>query len=403
MTGSLTATAVQLLPLLPPRPLLEAVERLLCRCDSWQFDTLGLQEISGGHALSALGFFLMQREGLVERFRMEPLRLARLLRTLESGYPASNPYHNSAHAADVLHTLHVLLHGAQLTEHYLDKLGLMAAYFAAIVHDYGHPGLTNDFLVATSHPLALRYNDRSPLESHHAAAAFTLLADRPDLDVTTGLSAAERAAFRKQARGGQGPLLLGALRVVELVLATDMKQHFAILNQFNTGPSGGMVEVVAPVPLNEGERLLTLQVMLKASDIGHLGASLDRHKRWLTGLEEEFFRQGDQERQRGLPVSPLFDRAKQGVSKSQVGFYDFVALPLVRAVAEAFPGALPLLRCFSENYKYWKKAEAAAAAAGGPGAAGGPAAASMAGTATTDTPPPPPPPSPPPPPPPPQQ
>ncbi|EFJ46426.1 3'5'-cyclic nucleotide phosphodiesterase, partial [Volvox carteri f. nagariensis] len=324
--------------------------------DSWQFDTLGLQEISGGHALSALGFFLMQREGLVERFRMEPLRLARLLRTLESGYPASNPYHNSAHAADVLHTLHVLLHGAQLTEHYLDKLGLMAAYFAAIVHDYGHPGLTNDFLVATSHPLALRYNDRSPLESHHAAAAFTLLADRPDLDVTTGLSAAERAAFRKQARGGAGG------PVVELVLATDMKQHFAILNQFNTRHlvpcmgrhSKNISTLTNCVSLPYFCRTRRTQVMLKASDIGHLGASLDRHKRWLTGLEEEFFRQGDQERQRGLPVSPLFDRAKQGVSKSQVGFYDFVALPLVRAVAEAFPGALPLLRCFSENYEYWK-------------------------------------------------
>ncbi|EFJ40245.1 3'5'-cyclic nucleotide phosphodiesterase, partial [Volvox carteri f. nagariensis] len=216
-TGSARRAAA---PPPPPPALLEEVERLLCSCDSWQFDTFNLQEVSGGHALSVLGFYLLQREGLLERFRAEPLRMARLLRTLEAGYPATNPYHNSAHAADVLHTLHVLLHGARLTEHYLDELGLMAAYFAAIVHDYGHPGLTNDFLVATSHPLALRYNDRAPLESHHAAAAFTLLADRPDLDVTAGLIAAERAAFRKQ--------------VLELVLATDMKQHFAVLNQFNT-------------------------------------------------------------------------------------------------------------------------------------------------------------------------
>ena len=35
-------------------------------------------------------------------------------------------------------------------------------------------------------------------------------------------------------------------------------------------------------------------------------------------LEEEFFRQGDKEKALGLPMSPLFDRAKQGVSKSQV-------------------------------------------------------------------------------------
>lgn len=41
-------------------------------------------------------------------------------------------------------------------------------------------------------------------------------------------------------------------------------------------------------------------------------------RRWLGVLEEEFFRQGDKEREAGLPISPLFDRAKQGVSKSQV-------------------------------------------------------------------------------------
>jgi hypothetical protein len=36
-------------------------------------------------------------------------------------------------------------------------------------------------------------------------------------------------------------------------------------------------------------------------------------------LEEEFFRQGDVERQTNMPISPLFDRAKQGITKSQVG------------------------------------------------------------------------------------
>ena len=41
--------------------------------------------------------------------------------------------------------------------------------------------------------------------------------------------------------------------------------------------------------------------------------------RWLERPEEEFFLQGDKERDAGLPISPLFDRAKQGVSKSQVG------------------------------------------------------------------------------------
>lgn len=34
------------------------------------------------------------------------------------------------------------------------------------------------------------------------------------------------------------------------------------------------------------------------------------------------FSQGDKEKERNLLVSPLFDRDKPGVSKSQVGFYE---------------------------------------------------------------------------------
>ncbi len=89
----------------------------------------------------------------------------------------------------------------------------------------------------------------------------------------------------------------------------------------------------------------------------HRTANLSRavyvYFRWLGVLEEEFFRQGDQERALGLPISPLFDRAKQGVSKSQVGFFDFVALPLVRAFASAFPGAQTVLACYEANHQYW--------------------------------------------------
>ena len=52
---------------------------------------------------------------------------------------------------------------------------LLGCYLAATIHDYGHRGVNNDFLIKTSDPLALLYNDVSPMENHHVAAAFILM------------------------------------------------------------------------------------------------------------------------------------------------------------------------------------------------------------------------------------
>lgn len=62
-----------------------------------------------------------------------------------------------------------------------------------------------------------------------------------------------------------------------------------------------------------------VQMVLKCADIGHLAAAVNTHKRWAYQLEEEFFRQGDQEMQAGLSISPLMDRSHSGgMTRSQV-------------------------------------------------------------------------------------
>jgi cAMP-specific phosphodiesterase 4 len=97
-----------------------------------------------------------------------------------------------------------------------------------------------------------------------------------------------------------------------------------------------------------------VQVAFKCADLGHIAESREVHLRWVAALEEEFFRQGDAERAKGLPISPLFDRTKPGITKSQIGFFDVVALPLFGAFAEAFPGAERFLVAARDNLKYWR-------------------------------------------------
>lgn len=65
----------------------------------------------------------------------------------------------------------------------------MAGFIACLMHDIGHPGVNNAFLIATKHPKAIRYNDKSILENHHCAMAFKLLLD-PQNDIFELLSEA---------------------------------------------------------------------------------------------------------------------------------------------------------------------------------------------------------------------
>lgn len=131
----------------------------------WQFDTFELAEASGGRPLSTLAFAIIRRCHVgPTRGLLAERELATYLRHIEDGY-RDVPYHNSTHAADVLHTTYTLLTTGgvlQMCSTDPDML-LLAAVFAATIHDYEHVGLNNDYLIRSKDELALRYNDRSPM------------------------------------------------------------------------------------------------------------------------------------------------------------------------------------------------------------------------------------------------
>lgn len=69
---------------------------------------------------------------------------------------------------------------------YLKKHDILASFVADMIHDYEHPysfypltpfssGYSNQFVIRTKHPLAIRYSDISVLENHHLAAAFNIM------------------------------------------------------------------------------------------------------------------------------------------------------------------------------------------------------------------------------------
>ena len=143
---------------------------------NWQFDIFGYADATTGNSLSMLGFHLFRTTGLVQEFQLNETKLAACLRKIESGYNPTNPYHNSIHVASVLQMTHMLLvHGGVMKSKVMDRVHQVASYWSAIVHDFEHGGVNNDFLVKTAAPLAIRYNDSSPWENHHLAASCQVL------------------------------------------------------------------------------------------------------------------------------------------------------------------------------------------------------------------------------------
>ena len=88
---------------------------------------------------------------------------------------------------------------------------------AAILHDYEHQGLNNDFLIKTRHELAIIYNDASPNENHHVAGAYRILSSDRKSQFAAHMTTEDRNIFRAS--------------VIELVLATDMKKHFGYVSR----------------------------------------------------------------------------------------------------------------------------------------------------------------------------
>merc|ERR1719391_523505 len=260
--------------------------------------------------------------------------------TLEDHYLKEVQYHNHLHAADVTQSCHVLLNSAALREVFT-PLEVLAAILAAAIHDVDHPGLTNQFLINTSSELALMYNDESVLENHHLAVAFKLLQNN-DCDIFVNLTKKQKQTLRKM--------------VIDMVLATDMSKHMSLLADLKTMVETKKVAGSGVLLLdNYSDRIQVLQNMVHCSDLSNPTKPLHISKDWEERITQEFFLQGDKERDAGLDVSPMCDRNNATTEKSQVGFISYIVHPLWETWAElVYPDAQDILTTLENNRLYYE-------------------------------------------------
>uniref|UniRef100_A0A2K6HIZ1 Phosphodiesterase n=1 Tax=Pan troglodytes TaxID=9598 RepID=A0A2K6HIZ1_PANTR len=251
--------------------------------------------------------------GLVRDFSINPVTLRRWLFCVHDNY-RNNPFHNFRHCFCVAQMMYSMVWLCSLQENF-SQMDILILMTAAICHDLDHPGYNNTYQINARTELAVRYNDISPLENHHCAVAFQILAE-PECNIFSNIPP---DGF-KQIRQG----------MITLILATDMARHAEIMDSFKEKMENFDYS-------NEEHMTLLKMILIKCCDISNEVRPVEVAEPWVDCLLEEYFMQSDREKSEGLPVAPFMDRDKVTKATAQIGFIKFVLIPMFETVTKLFP------------------------------------------------------------------
>lgn len=279
----------------------------------------------------ALDFITRLR--LVENLNLNSATVSSFFDAISKGY-CTIPYHNIEHVKDVCRLCSRIwgmgLGDAIMTTCPEDHDVLALAFITAgAAHDFEHPGLTNDFLIRTSHPYAIAHNDVSPNESHHTAAMFNLLFTEHYF--TRPLSPDHARMFRHT--------------IISLIMATDMQNHFSIVTNLR---SREMRHATS------GEAIIFMQAAFKCADLGHTFQPRDAHEAASKALQEEMFQEGERWQALGWTPPSLMDRALAAdFPSAQLGFFRYVVIPFLEVLVPLLPATHTFLQAARSNARFW--------------------------------------------------
>ena len=197
------------------------------------------------------------------------------------------------------------------------KSSLCSLFFSCICHDYQHPGVNNNFLKETKNKLSIRYNDVSILENMHISTTFKLILNDKECNIFEGVDNNLYKEMRKE--------------MISCVLATDMASHNVYLdflkNYIKEAKEGEKKE--SP-DLNQK----IMNVLIHSADISNPTKLFDIYFEWAKLVVEEFWDQGDKEKELNLPC--FCDREKISIYQSQLGFINFIEMPFYSLFGDLF-------------------------------------------------------------------
>lgn len=307
------------------------------------------KEVGSINTLPVVSIYIFTAYGLYSLIPHQQFEY--FVKEITNGYVHSNPYHNDIHAADITQTSMIYMNYTNLKSFLrLNDLDYISLFISCIIHDYKHPGYNNMFLSNTNDKIALMYNDISVLENYHISQAFELIHSNEMYNIFSMFSKEEYTTIRK--------------RIIGLVLSTDMSYHGKHLSLLKDNIK--KYEIVKglnreKIINNESEQKMFqlqqdfLNLCIHASDISNPTKPFDIYEIWADKVINEFWKQGDKERELGLKISNGYDRHVTTKAMSQVGFIDFVVMPFFVQFVEVFGELEYLVKNIEYNVDKYRK------------------------------------------------
>ncbi|OMJ73508.1 hypothetical protein SteCoe_27766 [Stentor coeruleus] len=302
--------------------------------NNWNFDIWLVYNVTG-QSIGIVSRYVCNKWGLCQDFSIDDDTFDHFFESLEKNYH-QNPYHNACHAADVMHSFLFFCIAGDLVS-FMNSLETLSCIIATLAHDVRHPSVTNRFLIRNRDEIATKYNDVSVLENMHANITFTLMA-MEGFNILENLTQDEWIKARKI--------------IIELILETDMSRHFELLGRFRariTNLEDFNLDIIE-------NKIMLWSTALKCADIGHSAKIAELHERWSALICEEFFRQGDIEKERKQEISMYCDRHNTDIPKSQAGFIKNISLPMYESWCSYLKSEKVNHYCLDQlkiNYESW--------------------------------------------------
>lgn len=109
--------------------------------------------------------------------------------------------------------------------------------------------------------------------------------------------------------------------MIKMIIATDMALHFTDIAQFKARINADDFDPT------DADKLTCMSMSIHLSDLNPPNRKWQVSYKWSHMVYDEFFFQGDKERELKIPIGQLNDRYSVNMAKAQVGFMDFIIIP----------------------------------------------------------------------------